>query len=291
MKKVVICPNPRRDLELKATQEALRILQGGMECVVSFPFTTNLDLSELTVPVVPLSESIKTADFLVCLGGDGTILHLAAAAAKCSLPLITANLGNLGFICELDASELNLLSKLADGEYTIEKRMMLEVSVIRNGKTAFNTHALNEAVLSRGAISRVINIRTTVNDCKLFDVRGDGLIVATATGSTGYSLSAGGPIIEPSLRGIVVTPICAHNVRIGSYVLSADDVVKIETVERGRNSGYLCVDGGKAFALRYGDRIELKRSPYETRLARLTDRSFYERCDKKLVTGGFRYEK
>ena len=292
MKRIVICPNPRRDVGLRYSAQAAAVLQAaGLTCTLCYPFEDSTDASVLGLPLLPLQQAIRSADCMVCLGGDGTILRVAKHAAQRSLPLATINLGNLGFICELGADEIATLSQLAGGKYRIDSRMMLDVSVLRGGSRVYTNLALNEAVINKGAVSRVIGLRVKVGGYRLFDTRGDGLIVATATGSTGYSLSAGGPIVEPSSRNMIVTPICAHNARLSPYVLAPGDVITVEPVEKSRNGGYLCVDGGRIFALRPGDVVELRRSRFETQLIRFFDRSFYEECDRKMMTGGFRYEK
>ncbi|MGM9618722.1 MAG: NAD(+)/NADH kinase [Oscillospiraceae bacterium] len=284
---MALCPNPKRDIDLKYTKEALRILRGaGCDCVLTFPFETELDGSSLGLPLLPLKQAVQEADLMVSLGGDGTILRVAPWAARYGCPISAVNVGNLGFICDLETEELPLLAGIAEGNYHVESRMMLDVSIRREGREVYHSIALNEAVANKGAVSRVVNLRTSINGQRLFDVRGDGLIVATATGATGYSRSAGGPVVSPAIRGIIVTPICAMNLHISSLVLEAEDTVTMELLERGYSNCFLSVDGGRAVSLRKGDVIAVKRSRFETRLIRLTDRGFFDDYDRKMGLGG-----
>ena len=294
MKRVLICTNPARDPGLKFTKQAAELLRAdGYETSLTFPFPSDTtDTAATGMHYSEISEAVRQADIMLCLGGDGTILHIARHAAYRDLPIITVNLGHLGFICELDESELAILRELKKENYTVERRMMLDVNVRREGKTAYHRVALNEATFHRGAVSRLIGLRLSFNGTVIFDdLRGDGLLVASPTGSTGYTLSAGGPIMEPNSQAMIVTPICAHNMRAGSFVLLPEDVVTVDAIEEKRSNGFLCVDGGKAFPLREGDRVEIRRSRYALSLLRLTNRKFYDDCGRKMITGGYNYEK
>ena len=207
-----------------------------------------------------------------------------------NVPVLGVNLGSLGFMSDLEASELGLLKNLAAGQFRREKRMMLDVSVWRDGRTVYNGSALNDAVVTKGAMARVVRLQVTTGDVQLGIFSGDGVVVATPTGSTGYSLSAGGPIVEPTARNFVISPICAHSVFSKSFVLSAAGTVTVAPAELNRKQVYLSVDGGKAFALRQGDKVKIGRSRFETELVRLTDKSIYDILRTKM-TGGIGYEK
>ena len=233
---------------------------------------------------------MRNSDLVVAFGGDGTILHLARAASMRNVPVLGVNLGSLGFMSDLEASELGLLKNLAAGQFRREKRMMLDVSVWRDGRTVYNGSALNDAVVTKGAMARVVRLQVTTGDVQLGIFSGDGVVVATPTGSTGYSLSAGGPIVEPTARNFVISPICAHSVFSKSFVLSAAGTVTVAPAELNRKQVYLSVDGGKAFALRQGDKVKIGRSRFETELVRLTDKSIYDILRTKM-TGGIGYEK
>ena len=164
--------------------------------------------------------------------------------------------------------------------------MMLDVSVVRGGKLIYSNQALNEALITKGLVSRVIDLTVSTEEGRLLPVRGDGLIVSTPTGSTGYSLAAGGPVIEPTAQNVLLTPICPHLVRANAYVLSAEHRLRIRTEDVGQKQVYLSVDGGRMLPLGKQDEVLVKRSSYETKLVRLTNRSFCQIVDNKFLDGG-----
>ena len=226
----------------------------------------------------------------IAFGGDGTILHLSKTAAHRDIPVLGVNLGSLGFMAELEQKELCRLGELMDEKYTVESRMMLDVSVVREGRVIYSNLALNEAVVTRGAVSRVIRLHIRTEQGRLLDVTGDGVIVASPTGSTAYSLSAGGPVVEPTARNLIVSPICAHSVHANSYVLSPERTVTVQTEKTGYKPIFLSADGGRAFSLRNGDAVEIRRSKYETKLVRLFNKSFCDILQKKMLMGVLGHE-
>lgn len=291
MKRVILCPNPYRDKGLTVAKAAEDILRGaGLSTVYCLPFKPDGGDMQFDVPCRPLQQELRRSDLIVAFGGDGTILHLARAASMRGVPVLGVNLGSLGFMSDLEAGELELLKNLAGGHYRKEKRMMLDVSVLRDGRTVYTGGALNDAVITKGAMARVVRLQVTTGEDQLGIFSGDGVVVATPTGSTGYSLSAGGPIVEPTAQNFVISPICAHSVFSKSFVLSAAGTVTVAPAELNRKQVYLSVDGGKAFALRQGDKVRICRSRYETELLRLTDKSIYEILRTKM-SGGIGYEK
>ena len=287
--KVILSPNPYRDVKLRAAQAAKRILeQAGVETMVCLPFTPDdggkLDLPP-QLPLTPLDEALRQADMLICFGGDGTILHAAKDANRYQVPILGVNMGSVGFMAELESGELNLLSRLNEGKYTIEERIMLDVCVRREGKIVFTDTALNDAVVTKGAVARVLNLEVLGDRVPLTTYAGDGVIIASPTGSTAYSRAAGGPVVEPTARNLVVTPICAHSLRVTPMVLDQRRVVWVRLAPGSRRSAYLSVDGGRAFKILSGDRVEVRMSRQVTRLAKLTGRSFYELVHQKLGRG------
>ena len=168
---------------------------------------------------------------------------------------------------------------------------MLDVSVIRDGKQVYNNLGLNDAVIREGPISHVIHLNISSDGRHLADIAGDGVIVATPTGSTAYSISAGGPVVEPTAETLVVTPICIHNMRFSSYVLSPDHALTVELERNGRKPVFLFVDESRAFPLRSDDQVLIRRSKYAMKLARLSDRSFCDIFAQKMLPGGFSDEK
>lgn len=284
--KVVLSPNPYRDKGLRAAQAARKILGAqGVETLVCLPFELE-ENSRIELPkhleYLPLREGLAQADILVCFGGDGTILHAAKDANSCGVPILGVNMGSVGFMAELENTELSQLSKLAQEKYTIEARMMLDVKVQRGGRVIFQDVALNDAVVTKGAVARVIDLAVYGDKVLISELAGDGVILSTPTGSTGYAMSAGGPIVEPTAENIIFTPICAHSLGAKAVVLGSDRLISVRLGKDSRKSAYLSVDGGRAFKLLAGDRVEVTRSSYQTRLVKLTGRSFYEVLNQKL---------
>lgn len=284
--KIVLSSNPYRDKGLRVALEAQRILEhAGAKTVMCLPFQPKKgDRLELPrqIPLSLLDRELPTADLLICFGGDGTILHAARDATVHTVPILGINTGSVGFMAELERSELPLLAPLAHGMYTVEERMMLDVSVCRGDKKIYKDSALNDAVISKGSMARVAEMEVLADRVKVTAITGDGVIVATPTGSTAYSMSAGGPIVEPTSKSIIVTPVCAHQLAARAMVLAPERVVTVQLPRGNRKYLYLSVDGGKAVRLTGGDRVEICRGKRSTQLVRLADRSFYQVINQKL---------
>lgn len=284
--KVILSPNPYRDHGLKAAQSAKKILEDcGVDVVVCLPFDLD-ENSRAPIPtdvaLSPISEEIDSADILVCFGGDGTILHAARDASPRNIPILGINLGSVGFMAELEQHELSLLSRLADKKYHIERRMMLDVAVRREGKIVFSETALNDAVIVKGAVARMLDLEVTGDRVAMSTFSGDGVVIATPTGSTAYCMAAGGPIVEPTSENTIMTPICAHSLHAKPFVLDSRRTVGVRIAPGSRKTAYLSVDGGRAFKIQPGDWVECRKSRQQTQLIRLTGRSFYEQINKKL---------
>lgn len=283
--KIVLSPNPYRDKGLKAAQSADRILkEAGCETCMCFPF--DLEKGSADIPGHLRFEAEETAfagaDLMACFGGDGTILHSAKVAQRHGIPILGVNLGSVGFMAELEQDQLGLLSRIPQGQYRLEERMMLDVAVRREGKIVFSEVALNDAVITKGAMARVIDLEVKADGAQVGRFSGDGVIVSTPTGSTGYAMSAGGPIVEPTAENLLVTPICAHALYARSFVLDRHRTVSVRTGRLSRKTAYLSVDGGRAFRLGSSDQVEVCRSKAKATLVRLTNRNFYSVLDKKL---------
>ncbi len=291
LKKVILCPNPYRDAQLRVAREAKRVLdEAGCPNVVCLPFRNQEKIEGFGLAIEPLQQELRGADLIVAFGGDGTILHLSKTAAHRDVPVLGVNLGSLGFMAELESKDLARLRDLCNGRYDVESRMMLDVNVLRDGRVIYSNLALNEALIARGNVSRVIRLKISTEQGKLVDIAGDGVIVASPTGSTAYSLSAGGPVVEPTARNFIVSPICAHSVHANAYVLSSERVITVQTEKNSYKPVLLSVDGGRAFSLRSGDCVEVRRSKFDTKLVRLTKRSFCEILQKKMLMGGLSNE-
>jgi len=291
-KKIILCPNPNRDHGMTTTKAAEKILHElGFRTVVCSPFRDQKEGAFADYDVHPLPQEMKDADLMITFGGDGTILHLAKLAALNKVPVLGINMGGLGFVAELEKGELEVLRKLQDWDFTVEQRMMLDVFVIREGKQIYTNLGLNDAVIREGPISHVIHLKISSDGRHLADIAGDGVIVSTPTGSTAYSLSAGGPVVEPVAQTMVVCPICTHNMRFSSYVLSPEHLLTVELERNGRKPVYLFVDESRAFSLRSDDKVLVRRSKYVTKLVRLTEKSFCEIFAQKMLPGGLNDEK
>ena len=268
LRKVILCPNPYRDAQLRVAKEAKRVLdEVGCPNVVCLPFRNQEPPEGYGLNIEPLQQEIRGADMIIAFGGDGTILHLSKTAAHRDIPVLGVNLGSLGFMAELESKDLLRLRDLCDGKYEIESHMMLDVSVQRDGRVIYSNLALNEALIARGNISRVIRLQIFTEQGKLVDV-------------------AGGPVVEPTARNFIVSPICAHSVHANAYVLSPERVITVQTEKNSYKPVLLSVDGGRAFSLRSGDSIEVRRSKFDTKLVRLSKRSFCEILQKKMLMGG-----
>lgn len=284
--KIILSSNPYRDKGLRVALEARRVLEhAGAQTVMCLPFQPKkgdrLDLPrQLNLSL--LDKELASADLLICFGGDGTILHAARDATLHKVPILGVNMGSVGFMAELERSELPLLAPLAHGIYTIEERMMLDVNVLRGDRLISQDTALNDAVISKGSMARVAEMEVLADRVKVTGITGDGVIIATPTGSTAYSMSAGGPIVEPTSKSIIVTPVCAHQLTARAMVLAPERIITVQLPKGNRKYLYLSVDGGKAVRLTGGDRVEIRRSARATQLVRLADRSFYQVINQKL---------
>lgn len=220
------------------------------------------------------------ADIIVTVGGDGTIIRFAKLAAKQNKPVLGINAGRIGFLANVDPDELYELKKLQTGDYSVEERMLLNVQVLENGKEKFTQVAMNDMVITSGFMSRIIDVRAHFgNDC--ISYRADGLIAATPTGSTAYSLSAGGPIIDPLSENICITPICSHSISAKPIILNKNAVVKFNAFSLKHTDIYMSVDGRKGPIIKPYTDIIVSKSDYGVKLIRLNNKSFYKTLSEK----------
>lgn len=288
MKKVILTPNPYRDNKFQTVRNAMQILQeSGLEVKLCLPFDVDksFDLPK-DLHFSRLDRELPTADVVICFGGDGTILHMAKSATRYGVPILGVNIGTMGFMAELENNELAELKKLATGEFTIDNRMMLDVTVQRDRDVIFHELCLNDAVITKGSVARIVHLSVECDGVQAMECGGDGLIVSTPTGSTGYSLSAGGPIVEPEARNILITPICAHDMGSRCIVVSMNRVITVALTKNARRNAFLSVDGGKALKLNLGDVTRIRKSDRETKLIRLKNRSFFDVVHSKFMSNG-----
>ena len=283
MKNVILTPNPYRDRNFQTVRGALQILKdAGIRAVLCLPFDVdkNYELPK-DLHFSRLERELPNAEAVICFGGDGTILHTAKAATKRGIPILGVNIGTMGFMAELESGEMQKLAQLATGNYTVESRMMLDVTVHRDRDIIFHDICLNDVVVTKGAVARIVHLAVDCDGVRAMTFGGDVVIVATPSGSTAYSLSAGGPIVEPDAHNIIVTPICAHDMVSRCIVASDRRVITVSMAQNARRNAYLSVDGGKATRLNMGDVATIRKSKYETKLLRLNDRSFYDVVNSK----------
>jgi len=225
------------------------------------------------------------ADLIISLGGDGTLLNIAPLVERPDVPILGVNLGGLGFITEVAVDELEaVLRKTLDGDYQVEQRMTLEVRVRGKRGPAHKFRVLNDAVITKGARSRIIDLETYVGDDYLCTYRADGLIVSTPTGSTAYSLAAGGPIVEPALGAIILSPICPHTLTNRPIVVPNKGTIRV-TLRSFGDTVILTPDGQQGVRLNNGDKVEARDYGLPVSLIKLPSRSYYEILRNKLKWG------
>ncbi len=229
-----------------------------------------------------LEDWQEKISMIIVVGGDGTILRVARDLACWELPILGINVGNMGFLAELEVNDIpHYLENVLSGNYDIIKRVMLRAEVIRRGKRVADFTALNDVVVTKGAFSRVIHLDVHVSETFFDSYKGDGVIIATPTGSTGYSLSAGGPIIVPGLEILLITPICPHSLYNRSVIVDANETVQID-ICTPKSDIVLTLDGQTGFALEEQDRVYIARSPVHAKLVTFYNRSYFNILRKKL---------
>ena len=287
LKKAILTPNPYRDKNFQTVREAADILKAaGIDVRICLPFEVdrNYELPR-DLRFSRLDKELPSASVVICFGGDGTILHMAKAATRHGIPILGVNIGTMGFMAELESSELSLLSRLANDDYSIDKRMMLDVTVHRDRDIIFHDICLNDAAITKGAVARIVHLQVQCDGTQAMECGGDGIIISTPTGSTAYSLSAGGPIVEPDANSILVTPICAHDVASRCLVVSEKREITVLLSHNARRNAFISVDGGKALRMNIGDVATIRKSPLVTKLVRLKNRSFYDVINTKFKNG------
>jgi NAD+ kinase len=279
---VALCPNPFRDVGLTVTQKAMALLGDAGFTTLCCPVASGGEpVPEIEgVAYTGLEQAAAQAGLLVSLGGDGTILRAARAVYKTPKPIIGVNLGSKGFMAEIEPSELDLVVACAKGGYTIQRRMMADVTLLRNGQVIYADCCLNDAALA--GVTNMLRIFAFSDGQKITEFSGDGIVLSTPTGSTAYSMSAGGPLVEPTSENLILTPICAHELSPRSFVLRPDRLISVmPDIRRGRHA-LLSVDGGQPVKLLSGDEITFRKSDSVTLLAHAGRRSFYDMAFQKL---------
>lgn len=280
--KVGVVAKRRMEEVIRIAEELVSWLEArGVQCLVE----DELAASSRRLPGCPREELPKNVDLMVVLGGDGTLLSAARMLAGSPVPLLGVNAGGLGFLTEVTLGELYpVMEQVLRGEVTIIERTFLEVLVRRDGQEITSQRVLNDVVVNKGALARIIDLETYIDDYYLTTFKADGLIVSSPTGSTAYNLSAGGPIVHPSLRSIILTPICPHTLTNRPLILPEDVSIRV-SVEAMDGDVYLTFDGQVGYQMEDGDRLEVRTSPTSLQLIKSPHRSFFEVLRSKLRWG------
>ncbi|MFO0752584.1 MAG: NAD(+)/NADH kinase [Thermodesulfovibrionales bacterium] len=281
MKRVgVICKRPKTEPVALLKELLPWLTQKGCEVLLDSETADALSLAGY-----PGTEIPGRADMIIVLGGDGTMLGVARLVAGRDIPILGINLGGLGFITEVNRDEIfSAVEKALSGDYRVEERIMLSARVSRSGEAFPDFAVLNDVVINKGALARMTDLETFVNGAYVTTFKADGLIISSPTGSTAYSLAAGGPILYPTLNSIILTPICPHTLTNRPIVLP--DTVVIEVILKSDSEDvFLTLDGQKGFPLRKEDVIEVRKAAFTTKLLVAPDRDYFKTLRTKLKWG------
>jgi NAD+ kinase len=281
MKKIGIIAKQNKPEAVQVVKELVGWLKDHkVECFVEPEMAQSVSHASLDKDEMPLA-----VDMVVVLGGDGTLLAAARALQKRRIPLLGVNLGGLGFLTEITLDELYpMLEAILQGEFTTNERMLLDVRVWRKEKVIDEFTVLNDVVINKGALARIIELETNVDNAHLTTFRADGLIISTPTGSTGYSLSAGGPIVYPSLQSIIITPICPHNLTNRPIIVPKEATITV-TLCSGDAEVFLTLDGQVGFKMKLQDKMEVKKGERVISLIKSPSRGYFEVLRTKLMWG------
>lgn len=279
--KISIFPNFNNDGVLQTCEEICKELDKlGVDYSVA---KCNESDETGTLPLFfDTNELIENCDIVIVVGGDGTTLNVAKAASLHNKLTLGINAGRLGFMSGLERDELSLLNRLVSGEYEVEKRMMINARLMSENGTQ-NFICLNDAVITRGDLARLIDVTVKSDGRVITKNRADGMIIATPTGSTAYSMAAGGPVVSPDNSCFVVTPICPHSLVNRSIVFSSDKELEITVENDKNNTSYLSIDGEKSVTVTKNSKIIISKSEYVAKLIKIKPDSFYEILNKKLL--------
>ena len=239
-------------------------------------------LKELGAEVSFDDGDLSSADCVIAVGGDGTTLNIAKRASLVGTPTLGINAGRLGFMSGLERNELELLSELVNGNYIIEERMMLKARLVKDGKEE-DYHCLNDAVISRGSLARLIDITVNCENRTVTNSRADGMIVSTPTGSTAYSMAAGGPVVSPDNSCFIVTPICPHSLVNRSIVFSSDKELELSVLSDVNNTAFLSIDGANAIPVDSTSKLIISKAETKAKLIKIKPDNFYEILNSKIL--------
>lgn len=273
MKKIGIVVGKNKDIDYRETSViAKKLLEKGLEVVASSEIK-----SRLNIGVTETDSVYKDADFIICVGGDGTFLQAARGAFPYKKPILGVNKGTVGFLAEVETGEIETaVDRIVSGDYRIQPRMVLEVEVIRNGGSVYKNIAINDAVVSRMALSRIIRLKVMMDGQFVDSYASDGVIISTPTGSTGYSLSAGGPIVAPDMRLMLVSPICPHILYSRSFIIEDTKTITISIAGSREVDAILTLDGQEGFPIEPDDIVSVRASQDSVFFASVKQVNFYD---------------
>lgn len=270
MKTVAVYTNEKKDKDLCVTNRVLSFLDKKCNVVLPGDFLT-------------FDDMCATADALIVLGGDGTLLRAARKASKYDVPVLGINLGRVGYLAEIEPDRTEeSLDKFLKGDCRVEERFMINAKIVRNGESVCTYDALNDIVVSGSSFKRLVSMDLYVDGDFITSYDADGVVASTPTGSTAYSLSAGGPITDSSMELIMITPICAHTLSSRPLIIPPDKKVEIVVKKNHERTSLLTVDGQEGAPLEVSDRVTITKSKIKTKLIRVNGMSFYEILRKKL---------
>lgn len=283
MSLVVLCPNPFRDINLELTIKARDLLTAnGHDTAICPVFGADEpDTIPAGIEISDWNDVSETASLFIIIGGDGTVLNTARYLNHSSVPLLGINLGTKGFMASLEPENIDKIIDAAAGKYISSPRMMIDVELVRNGEVIYSECGLNDAVIH--GMGDCIKLTAWCDGDKIMSFSGDGIVASTPTGSTGYSMSAGGPIVEPEAKNIIVSPICAHVIGAKNFVFSPARKITIKTEKIHDRRAFLSVDGDEGVEIRNDDIVVVKKSEKYVNLIHMGIKSFYDLTFDKLL--------
>ena len=283
MSLIVICPNPFRDIKLELTMKAKDMLENaGFQTAICPVFGADEpDAIPAGIETSSWDEVANEASLFIIIGGDGTVLNTARALDHSAVPLLGINLGTKGFMASLEPDNIEKILDAAAGSYVSSPRMMIDVKLIRNGEVIYSECALNDAVIH--GMGDCIKLTAWCDGDRIVSFSGDGIVVSTPTGSTGYSMSAGGPIVEPEAKNILISPICAHVIGAKNFVLSSKHLVSVKAEKIHDRRAYLSVDGNEGVEIINDDIVVVQQSEKFVNLINMGTKSFYDQTFDKLL--------
>ncbi len=272
MKNIGVITNREKDIGLKYTNQLIEsIKRHGGQVILPTPNSNGKEGIDDEV-----NEICASCDLIICLGGDGTFLKAARAAYLYDIPMLGINLGSLGFLTDIDKGEIDKsVENIFSGNYKIEERMMISSKIYKGGKLFVEDEAINDVVISRGGIQRILHLSTFIDDNFIEMFPCDGIVLATPTGSTAYSLSAGGPIVDPTSNLIIVTPICPHILYSSSFIAKEEQRIKVCVADGFEHTALVNVDGQKLYEISGGDYLVIERTGSKVKILKIDSKNFF----------------